>query len=92
MDKYPYFIQKINSEKEFIDFQKKLLENGYIWGGDGSSEIWYPENDLVYPIYLSNTTKIDDLKEPKNHFYYDTEIDVFNQKLLRKEKLKKLYR
>ncbi len=97
----PYFIKKIDTDNEFIQLQKKLFKDGYSWMN--GVEIWTNNNFVKYPIYVSNLPFIVDGFEEKNnmireHFnkynndvlFIDNDKSVFNIKLLRFDKLKKI--
>jgi len=67
----PYFIEKANSEDEFIELQTKLFNNGYKWLDKvdghrifipnlGTSQVF-----IFYPVYISNLSFSDNTSQGK---------------------------
>lgn len=95
----PYFIKLVHDEEEFIKLQTELFENGYSWMN--GSVIWIDNNFIKYPTYVSNLpllgseNKFNYLRETYNKcnndvLFVDWDINSFDIKLLRSEKLKNI--
>jgi len=96
-----YFIEVAYSNEEFIRLQVRLFNKGYKWiDGEKIFDLNFP---VVYPIYVSNlpftesslSKRFENIRYNydeyfNNIFFFDSNKNVFNLKLLRREKLKKL--
>ena len=96
----PYFIKRVDNEKEFVALQKDLFSKGYKWLGDSGEIIWIDKHFVKYPIFVSNLDFIDnycllELRKESNEFsnnifFLSERFEEFNMKKLRYEKIIKL--
>lgn len=96
----------IKLQKELFKLGYKWLSSGHSSGHSSGQEIYKNNYFIDYPIYISNLSFINDEelikkferirtqhKELNNNniLFLDKNINTFDIKLLRKQKLKKLY-